>query len=94
MARVSVLLLLLLLVSTMEMELEAAERVNKSALGETIWSATKEETNVVPMPSTEDDAAGVVVEDHDDMDGGFPTLDSMLNWAIGDVSWTECEFHV
>lgn len=60
-----------------------ADRVNKSASGGLFWSTAKEEADLARKPDAEDDLAAPVVDDRDGVDGGFSSLDGMLQWAIG-----------
>ncbi|OWM89833.1 hypothetical protein CDL15_Pgr024582 [Punica granatum] len=80
MARVSHILWLLLLLFTAA---ATAERVNKTAAGGLFWSTAKEEADLVRKPDAEDDPTAPVVDDRDGIDGGFSSLDGMLQWAIG-----------
>lgn len=58
---------------------------NKSSAGGLIWSSAKEEGDLLIQYRPEEDstAAAPVVHDADGFDGGFSSLDSMLQWAIG-----------
>ncbi|OMO95852.1 Armadillo-like helical [Corchorus olitorius] len=59
-----------------------AERENKSSSAGLFWSTAKEERDLVHKagPSDVDDSAAAAAED---IDGGFSSLDGMLQWAIG-----------
>ncbi|CAA0839044.1 ARM repeat superfamily protein [Striga hermonthica] len=58
-----------------------AERVNKSA---SIWSIGKEEGDLLGLKAYEsDDDSRNDEERHSHLDGGFSSLDGMLQWAIG-----------
>lgn len=61
------------------------ERFNKtSSSGGLFWSTAKEESDLMlKAEPDEDSSAAAVVNDHDDLDGGFSSLDGMLQWAIG-----------
>ncbi|KAJ4720385.1 hsp70 nucleotide exchange factor FES1 [Melia azedarach] len=64
--------------------LAVAERLKNSSSGGLIWSTAKEEEDLLRKPEPNDDSsAAAVVNDHDDIDGGFSSLDGMLQWAIG-----------
>lgn len=79
MARASLILwLLLLFVATV-----TAERENKSSSGGLFWSTAKEEGDLVRKPDANVDSTAQVVDDRDGIDGGFSSLDGMLQWAIG-----------
>ncbi|XP_021765577.1 nucleotide exchange factor SIL1-like isoform X1 [Chenopodium quinoa] len=54
-------------------------RVNKSALG-LFWSTGKEEGELLKNPQPAEPEA---LDDNDELDGGFSSLDGMLQWAIG-----------
>ncbi|GFZ07021.1 ARM repeat superfamily protein [Actinidia rufa] len=58
-----------------------AEGVNKSVSGGLFWSTIKEEGDLVRKAESEESTA--VFNENDDFDGGFPSLDGMLQWAIG-----------
>lgn len=55
------------------------DRVNKSALG-LFWSSIKDEGELYKKSDAEEPVA---LNDNDDLDGGFSSLDGMLQWAIG-----------
>lgn len=57
----------------------SAERVNSS--GGMVWSTARDEAEVV-------EDSGVVIGEQDQIDGGFSSLDGMLHWAIGELSFT------
>lgn len=59
-------------------EISRAERVNKSASGGLLWSSANGDGHLVRNPETDES-----LDDHDELDGGFPSLDGMLQWAIG-----------
>ncbi|KAJ6943909.1 hypothetical protein NC652_009365 [Populus alba x Populus x berolinensis] len=65
----------------------SGERVNEtSATTELVWSKGKLESDLLnkPEPGNSDYlSAGADVDDHDDLDGGFSSLDGVLRWAIG-----------
>ncbi|KAL5733790.1 hypothetical protein ACOSP7_031651 [Xanthoceras sorbifolium] len=62
-----------------------AERVNISSSGGLFWSTAKEEEDLLRKADPNDDssAASVVNERDDELDGGFSSLEGMLQWAIG-----------
>ncbi|XP_022148873.1 nucleotide exchange factor SIL1 isoform X1 [Momordica charantia] len=64
---------------------EDTANTNKSSLGGLIWSSAKEEGDLLVenRPQEDSTAATAVVHDPDGFDGGFYSLDSMLQWAIG-----------
>lgn len=68
---------------------------NQSSLGGLIWSSAKEEGDLLIEHSPQEDstAATPVVHDADAFDGGFSSLDSMLQWAIGTLIFP-ITFHV
>jgi len=50
------------------------------------WSTGKDESDLLSKAEPEnsdDSSAAAVVNDHDDLDGGFSSLEGMLHWAIG-----------
>lgn len=57
-----------------------AERVNKSGSGGVIWSTAEEEGDLVVRKGGDADGSTAVLEE---LDGGFSSLDGMLQWAIG-----------
>lgn len=73
------LLLFMVMVMVMEMARISAERENKSSSAGLFWSTAKEEGDLVHKAGPADDstAAG------EDVDGGFSSLEGMLQWAIG-----------
>ncbi|KAE8646749.1 nucleotide exchange factor SIL1 [Cucumis sativus] len=60
---------------------------NDSSLEGLIWSSAKQEGDLLidhrPQEDSSAAAAASVVHDADGFDGGFSSLDSMLQWAIG-----------
>ncbi|KAK4779592.1 hypothetical protein SAY87_015698 [Trapa incisa] len=79
MARASLILCLLALF----VAVVVAERVNKSSSAGLVWSTAKEEAELVRKPDSDVDPTAGVVDDIDGIDGGFSSLDGMLQWAIG-----------
>ncbi|XVE86408.1 hypothetical protein DITRI_Ditri18aG0032200 [Diplodiscus trichospermus] len=71
--------LLLLLFIAMEMARTSAERENKSSSAGLFWSTAKEEGDLVHKAGPADDSSAP----GDVVDGGFSSLDGMLQWAIG-----------
>lgn len=59
-------------------EISMAERVNKSASGG-LFSSTANGNGHLARNAETDES----LNDHDELDGGFPSLDGMLQWAIG-----------
>lgn len=55
-----------------------AEKVNSS--GGIVWSTARDEAELV-------EDSGVVIGEQDQIDGGFSSLDGMLHWAIGKLSF-------
>lgn len=68
---------------------------NESSLGGLIWSSAKEESDLLIEHRPQEDSAVAtpVVHDADGFDGGFSSLDSMLQWAIGTLIFI-ITFHV
>lgn len=68
---------------------------NDSSLGGLVWSSAKEEGDLLieHRPQEDSAAATPVVHDADGFDGGFSSLDSMLQWAIGTLIFM-IAFHV
>lgn len=60
-----------------------AERVNRSASAGLFWSTAKEEADLVRMADPQEDPTAQAVNEQDGLDGGFSSLDGMLQWAIG-----------
>lgn len=65
-------------------------RVNKSAPG-LIWSTGKEEGDLYRKPQSEEHEA---LNENDELDGGFSSLDGMLQWAIGITLFALSIFHL
>lgn len=80
MARFSLGPLLLLLVVV---AVARAERANRSASAGLFWSTAKEEADLVRMSDPQEDPTAQAVNEQDGLDGGFSSLDGMLQWAIG-----------
>lgn len=74
------LLLLLLVIAAAAAR---AERVNRSASTGLSWSSAKDEADLVRMADPQEDPAAQAVNEQDGLDGGFSTLEGMLQWAIG-----------
>ncbi|XP_039042372.1 hsp70 nucleotide exchange factor FES1-like [Hibiscus syriacus] len=79
MARISALLASLLLFTVMAVATSSVERENKSSSFGLFWSTAKEEGDPLHNTGQADDSAATA----DDIDGGFSTLEGMLQWAIG-----------
>ncbi|XP_010250404.1 PREDICTED: nucleotide exchange factor SIL1 [Nelumbo nucifera] len=70
-----------------------ADGINKSAVGELFWATAKQEDDLLRKAAADESAIAGNDEgkkndnndgDHDlEFDGGFSSLDSMLQWAIG-----------
>ncbi|KAG6653732.1 hsp70 nucleotide exchange factor FES1 [Carya illinoinensis] len=54
---------------------------NSSSTGALYWSTAKEEADLLRNPHARDDSPEAVA--NDDSDGGFSSLEGMLQWAIG-----------
>ncbi|KAL5998519.1 hypothetical protein ACLOJK_009462 [Asimina triloba] len=70
----------LLLLATAAAAVAAAvldDSENKSSLGGLFWATAKEEADLLAK------AAASSAEERDEFEGGFSSLDSMLQWAIG-----------
>jgi hypothetical protein len=52
-----------------------------SSLGALFWSTAKEEVDLLRNPQAQEDSTEAVA--YDDSDGGFSSLEGMLQWAIG-----------
>ncbi|XVF60914.1 hypothetical protein PTKIN_Ptkin08bG0086300 [Pterospermum kingtungense] len=72
---------LLLIVLFMEMASTTVERENMSSSAGLFWSTAKEEGDLVHKPGSASDSAAAAAAE--DIDGGFSSLDGMLQWAIG-----------
>lgn len=57
------------------------EKTNRTSLGGIFWATGKDESDFLTTLEVEDPSA--VDKDSDELDGGFSSLDSMLQWAIG-----------
>ncbi|XP_059658377.1 uncharacterized protein LOC132304643 isoform X2 [Cornus florida] len=73
--------LLILATVFMAIAVARAEKVNKSSSGGLFWSSAKEEGDLLRKAEAEESTAAL--NDKDDFDGGFSSLDGMLQWAIG-----------
>ncbi|KAL9414506.1 hypothetical protein AB3S75_042886 [Citrus x aurantiifolia] len=74
--------LMILLMITMA--IGRAERVNNSSSAGLFWSTAKEDEDQPRKAERNDDStAAAIVNDHDELDGGFSSIDGMLQWAIG-----------
>lgn len=65
----------------------SGELVNEtSATAGLLWSTGKDESDLLSKAEPEngnDSSSSAVVNDHEDLDGGFSSLEGMLHWAIG-----------
>jgi hsp70-interacting protein len=52
-----------------------------SSSGALLWSTAKEEVDLLRNPQAQEDSTKAVA--NDDSDGGFSSLEGMLQWAIG-----------
>lgn len=52
-----------------------------SSSGALFWSTAKEEVDLLRNPQAQEDSTEAVA--NDDSDGGFSSLEGMLQWAIG-----------
>ncbi|KAJ9710074.1 hypothetical protein PVL29_001512 [Vitis rotundifolia] len=75
------LALWLLLLASAGAVMAQADRVNKSSSGGLFWSTAKEEGDLMRKSEAQESTVGV--DDNADLDGGFSSLDGMLQWAIG-----------
>lgn len=75
------LALWLLFLASVGSVMAKADTVNKSSSGGLFWSTAKEEGDLMRMSETQETTVGV--DDDADLDGGFSSLDGMLQWAIG-----------
>ncbi|KDO37955.1 hypothetical protein CISIN_1g015496mg [Citrus sinensis] len=79
--------LLVLLMITMA--IGRAERVNNSSSAGLFWSTAKEDEDQPRKAERNDDStAAAIVNDHDELDGGFSSIDGMLQWAIAKLKET------
>lgn len=79
MERIPPLISLLLLFMATEILTTSVERENKSSSAGLIWSTAKEEGDLEHKSGHADDSTAAA----DDVDGGFSSLEGMLQWAIG-----------
>ncbi|KAL7606223.1 hypothetical protein Lser_V15G14507 [Lactuca serriola] len=73
-----ILLTFTLVVVVMAVGISMAEPVNQSASGGLFWSTANGNGHLARNAETDES-----LNDHDELDGGFPSLDGMLQWAIG-----------
>lgn len=81
MERHSTVRLLILASMVMEIWIARAELVNRSASGGPFWSTAKDGEDLVGQEET--DESVLFLNERDEFDGGFSSLDGMLQWAIG-----------
>ncbi|KNA23024.1 hypothetical protein SOVF_028410 [Spinacia oleracea] len=74
-----ILILSLIIVISATVAWASDAKVNKSALG-LFWSTGKEEGELFRKTQSEESEA---LDGNDELDGGFSSLDGMLQWAIG-----------
>lgn len=70
------------------------ERVNKSTSVGSFWSTAKEEGDLLTLKKTEagadlSDRTIQAEEDERQLDGGFSSLEGMLQWTIGKISLSD-----
>lgn len=79
-------LMILLMITTV---IGRAERVTNSSSAGLFWSTAKEDEDLLRKAEPNDDStAAAIVNDHDEFDGGFSSIDGMLQWAIGAITVT------
>ncbi|XP_052205766.1 uncharacterized protein LOC127810367 [Diospyros lotus] len=71
----------LILLVVMATGMTRAESVNKSASEGLFWSTAKEEADLLRKADPEESPP--LLNERDEYDGGFSSLDGMLQWAIG-----------
>ncbi|WRX10432.1 Nucleotide exchange factor Fes1 - like 1 [Theobroma cacao] len=71
--------IILLLIMGMDMARTSTELENTSSSAGLFWSTAKEEGDLVHKAGPTDDSTAA----SEDLDGGFSSLDGMLQWAIG-----------
>ncbi|KAB1201710.1 Hsp70 nucleotide exchange factor fes1 [Morella rubra] len=74
------LLLPFLLAWPLVASVDGAHEKNSSA-GSLFWSTAEDETDL--LRSSQENSTESVADDHSDSDGGFSSLEGMLQWAIG-----------
>ncbi|KAG0488244.1 hypothetical protein HPP92_006799 [Vanilla planifolia] len=80
-ALATILLLLWLYLAT-ETKAVAEDRANKSSLGGILWASGKDESDFLAALDADDDY-DMGEKDGGELTGGFSSLESMLQWAIG-----------
>lgn len=73
-----ILLTFALVVFVTAVEISRAEQVNQSVSGGLFWSTANGNGHLARNAETDES-----LNEHDELDGGFPSLDGMLQWAIG-----------
>uniref|UniRef100_A0A7N0UW13 Nucleotide exchange factor Fes1 domain-containing protein n=1 Tax=Kalanchoe fedtschenkoi TaxID=63787 RepID=A0A7N0UW13_KALFE len=63
--------------------LAVAEVANKSGAAGLVWSTAKDASELLGAVEKDETSSTVLAEDADGLDGGFSSLDGMLQWAIG-----------
>ena len=67
--------------AAMAMAMAKADSVDNSSSGRLFWSTAKDEGDLMRLSEAQETTVGV--DDNADLDGGFSSLDGMLQWAIG-----------
>ncbi|GAB4857889.1 hypothetical protein Ancab_015794 [Ancistrocladus abbreviatus] len=75
------LLLCLSFLMSVAIVIASEDRLNKSVSAGLIWSTAKEEADL--YRKTDTDESTLTLNGNDELDGGFSSLDGMLQWAIG-----------
>ena len=86
-ARLSLVLCLAFMVSAMAV-VAKEDRINKTTPG-LFWSTGKEEAELFRKSDAEETVA---LNGNDELDGGFSSLDGMLQWAIGTAFYDLAQF--
>lgn len=60
--------------------------LNNGSGRSSMWSSVKESSDLARKEESLDDSLSVFNNNQDDLDGGFSSLDGMLQWAIGIIS--------
>ncbi|XP_022874800.1 hsp70 nucleotide exchange factor FES1 [Olea europaea var. sylvestris] len=85
--RQSISIISLSLIILLAMSFASTERVNKSEASTGLfWSTAKEEGDLLRKAQTDDDSSSLLLGDNQEehqLDGGFSSLEGMLQWAIG-----------
>lgn len=85
--RQSISIISLSLIILLATSFASTERVNKSEASTGLfWSTAKEEGDLLRKAQTDDDSSSLLLGDNQEehqLDGGFSSLEGMLQWAIG-----------